>query len=281
MRRLSTVGFLELPLVAQRIHALPKAVMAIGRELAGVGERHEGVDLETAIVAVEIAKDFGFADEKAAVDPAFADLRFLGELADEVAVENHAAESRWRPHGRHRRETAARAMERDEFVQVDIRDAVAVGEQKRLAAQPGRKTFDAAAGVRVETRVDEVHDPVFAVLLVIGHFAVGEVDRHASRETVVIDEIAFDDLALVAEGDQKLLEAERGVVLHDVPEDRPAADFDHRLWPNFGFLGKASAESAGENDGLHGSPHPGPLISQDMNAAASWESEARHARGLA
>ena len=33
------------------------------------------------------------------------------------------------------------------------------------------------------------------------------------------------------------------VDLHDVPQDRLAADFDHRLGTNIGFLGKPSSQA--------------------------------------
>ena len=42
-----------------------------------------------------------------------------------------------------------------------------------------------------------------------------------------------------------------GIDLHDVPENRLAADLDHRLGPGGGFFGDAGAESTGEDDGFH------------------------------
>jgi hypothetical protein len=52
--------------------------------------------------------------------------------------------------------------------------------------------------------------------------------------------------------------------VHDVPENRPAADFDHRLWLQHGFFGEARSEATSQNDGLHktkpstGNPGPAP-----------------------
>jgi hypothetical protein len=36
-----------------------------------------------------------------------------------------------------------------------------------------------------------------------------------------------------------------------MPEDRPAADFDHRLRPKVGLLGQARAQASGEDYGAH------------------------------
>ena len=45
----------------------------------------------------------------------------------------------------------------------------------------------------------------------------------------IVGHVSLDVLALVAERDHELVEAEVAVVHHDVPQDRPAADLDHRL----------------------------------------------------
>ena len=60
------------------------------------------------------------------------------------------------------------------------------------------------------------------------------------------------DAALVAEADDELVDPVGRAHLHDVPEDRLAADLDHRLRPHLRLLAEASALAAGENHGLHG-----------------------------
>ena len=67
----------------------------------------------------------------------------------------------------------------------------------------------------------------------------------------IIREILLDHVALVAEADDELLHAERRIQLHDVPENRPRADFHHGLRPRVRLLGDARALAAGENDALH------------------------------
>ena len=82
--------------------------------------------------------------------------------------------------------------------------------------------------------------------------AIGpRVDRHVGGVQEVVGEILLDHVALVAEADDEIVDAVMGVDLHDVPEDRLAADLDHRLRPQVGFLGDAGAQAAREDDRFH------------------------------
>ena len=67
----------------------------------------------------------------------------------------------------------------------------------------------------------------------------------------IIREIFLDDVALVAEADDELRDAEGRVELHDVPEDGLRADLHHGLRARVRFLGDARALAAGENHALH------------------------------
>src|SRR5262249_31719729 len=73
--------------------------------------------------------------------------------------------------------------------------------------------------------------------------------RHVQR---VVGEILLDEIALVAEADDEVVEAVGGVDLHDVPQDRPAADLDHRLRTEMRLFADARAHAAGEDHDLHG-----------------------------
>jgi hypothetical protein len=57
-------------------------------------------------------------------------------------------------------------------------------------------------------------------------------------------------LITIAKADDEVVEAEVAVDLHDVPDDRLAADFDHGLGPHHGFLGNPGSETTGQNDDL-------------------------------
>ena len=115
---------------------------------------------------VDVVEDLRLEHHEAAVDPALAHLRLLGEVR------------RRRPRRRPGRRSAPAGAPRDvaslpcarwnasSGVEVDVRDAVAVGEHERARrASQVAQALDAAAGVRVLAGVDEVHGPVLAVLV--------------------------------------------------------------------------------------------------------------------
>jgi len=52
----------------------------------------------------------------------------------------------------------------------------------------------------------------------------------------IVRKIFFDDIALVSEANDEFIEAVRLVDLHDVPDDRLAADLDHWFGPQMGFF---------------------------------------------
>ena len=87
---------------------------------------------------------------------------------------------------------------------------------------------------------------------VVERGAVGpRVDRHVGSVEEVVGEILLDHIALVAEADDEILDAVMGVDLHHVPENRHAADLDHRLGPEVRFLRNAGAQAARQNDRFH------------------------------
>ena len=91
---------------------------------------------------------------------------------------------------------------------------------------------------------------------------IAHVERNIGHVQEVIREIFLDDIALVAKAEDKIADAVAAVDLHDVPQNRTAADFHHRFWPHGGLFGQAGAESACENHCLHvltrGSGRPAP-----------------------
>jgi hypothetical protein len=78
-----------------------------------------------------------------------------------------------------------------------------------------------------------------------------EVERHIAGVQVVIGEELLDDVALVPQADHELVDPMRRVDLHDVPENRPPADLDHRLGPRLGLFTDAGSKPSGEDDCFH------------------------------
>src|SRR4029450_9659256 len=100
-------------------------------------------------------------------------------------------------------------------------------------------------------RFDEVHDPVFGRLVVTFDAAVAGEHAEAALEGNRVGKILFDHVATVAEGDHELAAAPGRVVLHDMPQDRPSADLDHRLRAQLGFLAEPAADSPRKYDDSH------------------------------
>ena len=84
---------------------------------------------------------------------------------------------------------------------------------------------------------NEVDRPIRSGPRVSLYFARRRMDRHAAIQGVVVLEPALDVLALVPERDGELAMSVATVVHHDVPENRHAANLDHRLGTDFGLLG--------------------------------------------
>jgi hypothetical protein len=51
----------------------------------------------------------------------------------------------------------------------------------------------------------------------------------------IIQEEFLDLIALIAKANHEIPDAVQGVAFHDVPQNRPAADFHHGLWAELRF----------------------------------------------
>src|ERR1700683_1297890 len=80
--------------------------------------------------------------------------------------------------------------------------------------------------------------------------AVRQVEGYVAHVQVVIGEVFFDQITLVAQANNEIAQSELGIDLHDMPKNRAAADLDQRLWPDFGFFGKPAAKTSGQYDHL-------------------------------
>ena len=74
---------------------------------------------------------------------------------------------------------------------------------------------------------------------------------------VVVGKILLDHIALVAETDHKLMKPIVRIDLHDVPENRLAADLDHGFRSECRLLTDPRAKSARQNNDFHA---PAPFL---------------------
>ena len=73
------------------------------------------------------------------------------------------------------------------------------------------------------------------------HAVFAHIKGDVGHVQKVVGEVLFDDVALVATADDKVVDAVVGIGLEDVPKDGLAADLDHRLGPGRGFFRDSGA----------------------------------------
>ena len=97
-----------------------------------------------------------------------------------------------------------------------------------------------------------MHLPIGPVVERPPHHGAGlQVDAEVAGDACIFGEEPLDDVAFIAEQDHEFLEALLRINLHDVPQDRPAADFDHRLRYRHRLFGEAGAASTGQYRNFH------------------------------
>ena len=234
------------------VHGLPEAGVAVGGELSVCGELGEGGFFEDA-VGVEVVQGFGLHDEEADVDPAF-DLGFFAETGDVVGVVDvHDPESTQGLHGGDGGEGALLLVEGDEFGDVDVGEAVAVGDEEGCVVEVFGCSMHASAGHGGFAGVGDGDGPVGFVVGVVEVQGVAgsELNSEVVVAGFVVEEVLLNHVALVAGGNDEVGDAVVGKVFHDVPEHGAPADFDHGFGAEFGFFAHAGAKTAGEDDGFH------------------------------
>ena len=161
-------------------------------------------------------------------------------------------------------------MEADGFSDVDVADAVAIGEAEGLFfLDVVADTAQAAARHGVVAGVDEGDAPGFGAFVVHFHAVVAHVEGDVGHVQEVVGEVLLDHVALVAAADHEVVDAVGGVHFHDVPQDRLAADFDHGLGARAGFFAESSAQATGEDDCLH--VFSGVQCQFELTKASEWK----------
>jgi len=153
-------------------------------------------------------------------------------------------------------------MELDESGDVDVSDAVAIGEAEFAftfemlgnAPQP-------TAGHRLVTGIDQRHCPRVGLAIMDGHLVRGHVDRHIGHVKEVIGEIFLDYITLIPTADHEIRDAMMRIELHYMPQDRTNADLDHGLRTATRFFHQACAQAACQDDRF--SNHLVPFWCQD------------------
>ena len=143
-------------------------------------------------------------------------------------------------------------MELDGGANINIADAIAIGKTKSfLIGNVGGDTLEAAASHGVVTGIHQGYFPRFGFLVMHFHAVIGHVKGDVGHVQEVVSKVLFDDVALVAAADDKVVHAMGGIPLKNVPKDGLATHFDHGFGFEVGFFGYAGAQATGQDDGFH------------------------------
>jgi len=144
-------------------------------------------------------------------------------------------------------------MELEKFADIDVSDAVTIGEHEEVFANVLLHFLHAAAGHRVLAGFDEGDlEVLFSVVVVLLNLKIpAETDGEVVVHCFVIKEILLNHLSSVAQAEYEVTKAGFRVDLHYVPEYRATPDFQQWLWSVFGLFPKARALTAAEDDNFH------------------------------
>ena len=165
-------------------------------------------------------------------------------------------------HGRNRDFAPSGTMRFQERRDIDVRHAVAVGEEEfavgRLQVLRRLKDAPPRAGLKASTRKRNLPVTFRHLLVELDLRRMAERDRGIACAEVVVHEVIHKRLALVAETEDEALAAERRIALHDMPENRLLADRHHRLRQQLRHVAQTRPLATAEDH--HGRHRPGNLL---------------------
>src|SRR5262249_34963319 len=154
-----------------------------------------------------------------------------------------------------RAELALTEMKIDQGADIEVGDAIAVGQQEVATLDVLLDALDAGAGHGVEAGLGQGEVPVLNAGIMQGQrLRRVQVETDVGVNLSLIEEELLDAPAVVPKAEDDLLEAGAGVPFHDVPEDRPPADGDHRFGDVLGDIADARPLAATQDHHLHRLP---------------------------
>ncbi len=229
--------------------AQTREIMKASNNLFFVGGRalkliQEGEAACVAVMKQDAEAKFLAIDEKT--------LRLLVEAGGDTAVDRQLSESRGGAHGGDGRKLAALPVELEKGPDIDVGHAVAIGRQEGGVAEIASDASEPATRHRLLAGLRQRDLPAYLGVRVVDlDLACAERDGDVAVADLVGREVLADGVALEPEAEHELRVPVVGVRLHDVPEDGPPPDLDHRLGAKLGLLAKSRPQASGQDGNLH------------------------------
>ena len=167
---------------------------------------------------------------------------FLLKAVDFAAIQIQSAKTtRWNG----RREGSfdfLRLVEGNQFGDVDVSHAIAVGKTKSFFIfDIVRHTLQATTGHGVFTSIHQCDAPRLSIALMHFHAVGPHIESDIGHVQKVVGKVLFDDVTLVSTADNKFVDAMVRVCLQDVPQNGLAANLNHWFGTGCGVFTKACA----------------------------------------
>src|SRR3989442_1423110 len=246
------VELIELHLVFKRVHGREESLVRIRQQLLLCNQTLEGFNHEFLAI-MDIIEDLPTQHKEAAIDPeiGIGDRLDVGDLT--VGTQSDRVEAEVRLYGEEASGLAAPLEHIDELGQAHVGEAVAViREEDLFILEVLLHGKQALPDIGRHAGIHERNIPVMNVAVVKLHSLAAVQEREVVRGALaVLEKVVFDDISAITEAQDELLVSEVGIVLHEVPENRPVADGHHWLRHSFGVFPDAGAEAPAEEYDLH------------------------------
>src|ERR1035437_5270187 len=227
--------------------------MLIGHQLSVVDKPLQRFLLEDALITAEIIEHAAIENEKTCAGAAAGPCLFLkvGHATYGVCLDD--SEAGTRSDGRDRGQLPVTLVELQQFSDVHVADAVAIGQHEEIFTNILLNPLHPSARHRVLPGIDERNLKVlFAMDVFVLNLGVpAEADGEIVVHRLVVQEIVLNHVAAVSEAEHKISKTIVCIQLHDVPQDRTPADFYQGLGPIFSFLAQARTEPSAQHHYFH------------------------------
>jgi len=182
------------------------------------------------ITDTEILDERPFHDHESAIDETIGLKWLFTQFSNLISVQIHLAEPSWRDHAGQRNFLAVIGMEFFQRDQVDVAEAVAIGEEKVVIVQIFGYPDQPTRGLGFFAGIGDGDIPVFAVPLQIMGRAGRRVQLNVGIARLIVEKILLDCKASMSRAQNEIIEASVRIGFHQMPDYWLAVDFHHRLW---------------------------------------------------